>query len=42
LERWLLHWETTLTENFSGKNAAEVKERAAIIGRFILFKISQQ
>jgi hemoglobin len=42
LERWLLHWETTLTENFSGKNAAEVKERAAIIGRLILFKISQQ
>jgi hemoglobin len=42
LERWLLHWNTTLTENFSGKNAAEVKERAAIIGRLILFKISQQ
>ena len=41
LERWLLHWETTLTENFSGKNAAEVKERATIIGRLILFKISQ-
>ena len=42
LERWLLHWNTTLTENFSGKNTEEVKERAAIIGRLILFKISQQ
>ena len=40
LERWLLHWNTTLAENFSGKNTEEVKERAAIIGRFILFKIS--
>lgn len=42
LERWLLHWNTTLTENFSGKNTEEIKKRAAIIGRLILFKISQQ
>ena len=41
LERWLLHWNTTLTENFSGKNTEEVKERAVIIGRLILFKISK-
>ena len=42
LERWLLHWNTTLTENFSGENTEEVKKRAAIIGRLILFKINQQ
>jgi hemoglobin len=42
LERWISHWNTALTENFSGKNTESVKERAAIIGRIIIFKISQQ
>ena len=42
LERWLLHWNTTLTANFDGKNAAQISERAGHIGRLILFKISQQ
>ena len=42
LERWLLHWNTTLTANFAGKNAAQISERAGHIGRLILFKISQQ
>jgi len=42
LERWLLHWNTTLTANFTGKNAAQISERAGHIGRLILFKISQQ
>ena len=42
LERRLLHWNTTLTANFAGKNAAQISERAGHIGRLILFKISQQ
>jgi hemoglobin len=42
LERWLLHWNTTLTANFAGKNATQMSERAGHIGRLILFKISQQ
>jgi len=42
LERWLLHWNATLTENFEGINANQVSERASIIGRLILFKINQK
>ena len=42
LERWLLHWNTNLAANFTGKNAAQISERAGHIGRLILFKISQQ
>jgi hypothetical protein len=42
LERWLLHWNTALSENFLEKNTESVKERATIIDRLILFKISQQ
>ena len=42
LERWILHWNTTLTENFKGKNATQISERAGHIGRLILFKISQK
>ncbi|MFT4903352.1 MAG: hemoglobin [Thalassomonas sp.] len=42
LERWLLHWNATLTENFEGINAKQVSERASIIGRLILFKINQK
>jgi len=41
LERWLLHWNATLTENFKGEAATQISERAAHIGRLILFKISQ-
>jgi|TARA_B110000240_G_C13356782_1_gene392188 hypothetical protein len=33
LERWLLHWNTALSENFLEKNTESVKERATIIGR---------
>ncbi|MBT6649753.1 MAG: group III truncated hemoglobin [Flavobacteriales bacterium] len=42
LERWLLHWNATLTENFEGDNATQISERAGHIGRLILFKISQK
>ena len=42
LERWLLHWNTTLAANFAGKNAVQISERAGHIGKLILFKISQQ
>ena len=41
LERWLLHWNATLTENFEGETATQINERAGHIGRLILFKISQ-
>jgi len=26
LERWLLYWNTTLTENFSAENTEEIKK----------------
>jgi len=42
LERWLLHWNATLTKNFEGDNATQISERAGHIGRLILFKISQK
>ena len=41
LERWLLHWNTTLTENFKREAATQLSERAGHIGKLILFKISQ-
>lgn len=40
LDRWILHWNTTLKENFKGDNTQKVKERAKVIGRLILFKIN--
>ena len=41
LERWLLHWNATLTENFKGEAETQISERAGHIGRLIPFKISQ-
>ena len=41
LERWLLHWNATLTENFKGEAGTQISERAGHIGRLMPFKISQ-
>ena len=40
-ERWLELWETTLQENFRGKNADEALNRAKQIGALMQFKVEQ-
>ncbi len=39
--RWLTHWETTITENFKGERAKDAVARAKHIGALMKFKIEQ-
>lgn len=41
-DRWLMIWETTTTQNFSGEKAEEAVKRAKQIGGLMKFKVQQQ
>ncbi|MCJ8165216.1 group III truncated hemoglobin [Pontibacter sp. E15-1] len=41
-ERWLAHWQATVSENFSGPKADEAVQRAGQVATLMQFKIGQQ
>jgi hemoglobin len=41
-ERWLMHWETTVNENFAGESADKAIERARNIAVLMQYKVEQE
>ena len=41
-ERWLMHWESTVNENFAGESADKAIERARNIAVLMQYKVEQE
>jgi hemoglobin len=41
-DRWLMHWENTVQQNFEGENADKAIERARNIALLMRYKVGQE